>query len=178
MLTGWTQMINSPPVIWSSVASAISIALFNGCGLAVTRAISATARSTIDTCRTLGIWVGSLLLGWEVLRPLSGSLQSIGFCLLVYGTLVFNAILKPPKFVRPRGRSSSRTGGDERRTRSRSRGGKKGRSGKSKSKSKRRQDPSANEEQRPSLDASGPSSSTNAERQSEEQQRQPQQESS
>lgn len=34
-------------------------------GLSVTRVISATSRSTIDTCRTLFIWLVSLGLGWE-----------------------------------------------------------------------------------------------------------------
>jgi hypothetical protein len=88
MKTGWTQMINSPTVLWSSVAIALSIALFNFFGLSVTRNVSATARSTIDTCRTIGIWVVSLTLGWEVFRPMSGGLQILGFVLLCYGTLV------------------------------------------------------------------------------------------
>jgi len=88
MTNGWQQMIHSPAVLWSSVAIAASIALFNFFGLSVTRNISATARSTIDTCRTIGIWVASLTLGWEVFRPLSGGLQILGFILLCYGTLV------------------------------------------------------------------------------------------
>lgn len=60
-----------------------SIACFNGTGLAVTKMISATARSTIDSCRTLGIWLVSLALGWEQFKWL----QVVGFALLVYGTL-------------------------------------------------------------------------------------------
>lgn len=88
MTNGWSQMIHSPAVLWSSFAIALSIALFNFFGLSVTRNISATARSTIDTCRTIGIWVVSLSLGWEVFRPLSGGLQILGFVLLCYGTLV------------------------------------------------------------------------------------------
>lgn len=102
VVTGYRQMVSSPTILWTSVAIALSIAFFNGCGLAVTRAISATARSTIDTCRTLGIWVASLTLGWEVFKPLSGSLQSVGFALLVYGTLVFNGIVAPPAAIAPR----------------------------------------------------------------------------
>lgn len=62
MITGWHQMINNSGVLWSSVAIALSIALFNFFGLSVTRSVSATARSTIDTCRTLGIWIVSLYL--------------------------------------------------------------------------------------------------------------------
>ncbi|PWN28336.1 hypothetical protein BDZ90DRAFT_218716 [Jaminaea rosea] len=102
IVTGWRQMTGNSAVLWSSVAISLSIALFNGCGLAVTRALSATARSTIDTCRTLGIWIGSLLLGWEVLTWRSGPAQATGFALLVYGTLVFNGIVRPPTFLRPR----------------------------------------------------------------------------
>lgn len=84
---GWEQITNTPSVLWSSIAVAISIALFNGFGLSVTRHLSATARSVIDTCRTLAIWIISLGLGWErLLFPIS-LLQMMGFALLVYGTV-------------------------------------------------------------------------------------------
>lgn len=65
---------------------------FNFFGLSVTRTVSATSRSTIDTCRTLFIWVVSLGLGWETFKWL----QVVGFALLVYGTMVFNEIVRPP----------------------------------------------------------------------------------
>lgn len=84
---------------------------------------SATARSTIDTCRTLGIWLVSLGLGWETLQWPFSALQVLGFGLLVYGTVsylvlvppliqsetqkqwlssqfVFNNLVLPPSFVR------------------------------------------------------------------------------
>jgi len=38
---------------------------FNFFGLSVTRSVSATSRSIIDTLRTLFIWLISLGLGWE-----------------------------------------------------------------------------------------------------------------
>lgn len=61
--------------------------------------MSATARSTIDTCRTLFIWVVSLGLGWETFKWL----QVLGFALLVYFTFLFNGIVEPPfEFLRPR----------------------------------------------------------------------------
>ncbi|PWN48210.1 hypothetical protein IE53DRAFT_208121 [Violaceomyces palustris] len=101
MGAGWSQIINSPTVLWSSIAIAFSIAFFNFFGLSVTRSVSATARSTIDTCRTLGIWIVSLVLGWEVFKPLSGGLQVVGFALLVYGTFLFNGIVSPPGFCAP-----------------------------------------------------------------------------
>ncbi|RCI14117.1 hypothetical protein L249_7912 [Ophiocordyceps polyrhachis-furcata BCC 54312] len=79
--------------IWiSSVLIMISIGCFNYFGLAVTRSVSATSRSTIDTCRTLFIWVVSLGLGWESFKLL----QIVGFTLLVYSTFVFNGIVQPP----------------------------------------------------------------------------------
>ncbi|GAA6063832.1 hypothetical protein JCM10212_003994 [Sporobolomyces blumeae] len=92
---GWNQIVQHPRVWQSSIVIAISIALFNFCGLAVTRNVSATARSTIDTCRTLGIWLVSLYLGWETFKLL----QVVGFALLVYGTFVFNSITRFPAWT-------------------------------------------------------------------------------
>lgn len=98
---GWNQIINTPVVLWTSIAIAISIALFNAFGLSVTKHLSATARSVIDTCRTLLIWIISLGLGWEkLLFPIS-LLQFVGFGLLVYGTFLFNNLINPPKLIRP-----------------------------------------------------------------------------
>ncbi|KAF2817586.1 uncharacterized protein BDZ99DRAFT_565308 [Mytilinidion resinicola] len=76
----------------SSVLIMISIGGFNFFGLSVTRTVSATSRSTIDTCRTLFIWIVSLGLGWETFKWL----QVVGFGLLVYGTFLFNDIVRPP----------------------------------------------------------------------------------
>lgn len=67
---GAKDIVNNRNVWTSSIVIACSIALFNFCGLAVTRSVSATARSTIDSCRTLLIWAVSLLLGWEHFNPL------------------------------------------------------------------------------------------------------------
>ncbi|KAF1985235.1 hypothetical protein K402DRAFT_394930 [Aulographum hederae CBS 113979] len=76
----------------SSVLIMISIGGFNFFGLSVTRTVSATSRSTIDTCRTLFIWIVSLGLGWETFKWL----QVAGFALLVYGTFLFNDLIRPP----------------------------------------------------------------------------------
>jgi hypothetical protein len=65
---------------------------FNFFGLSVTRTVSATSRSTIDTCRTLFIWIVSLGLGWETFKWL----QVLGFAFLVYGTFLFNDLIRPP----------------------------------------------------------------------------------
>ena len=89
---GLHQMLDTPTVLWSGVAIAISISLFNFFGLSVTRHVSATARSLTDTCRTLSIWIISLGLGWERLVWPISVLQVLGFALLVYVS---------PGFLRP-----------------------------------------------------------------------------
>jgi len=94
-------MINTPSVLWSGIAIAFSISLFNYFGLSVTRHVSATARSLTDTCRTLSIWLISLALGWEQLRFPISLLQVLGFSLLVYGTFLFNNLVQPPSFLCP-----------------------------------------------------------------------------
>ncbi|KAI0721584.1 hypothetical protein C8T65DRAFT_630476 [Cerioporus squamosus] len=98
---GWHQMIDTPSVLYSGLAIAFSISLFNFFGLSVTRHVSATARSLTDTCRTLSIWIVSLGLGWEVLVWPVSLLQVAGFALLVYGTFLFNHLVTPPRFLRP-----------------------------------------------------------------------------
>ncbi|PNP48800.1 hypothetical protein TGAMA5MH_00254 [Trichoderma gamsii] len=94
---GLRQMYNDKALLISSVIIMISIGGFNFFGLSVTRTVSATSRSTIDTCRTLFIWVVSLGLRWESFKWL----QIVGFALLVYSTFLFNGIVQPPlEFLR------------------------------------------------------------------------------
>ncbi|KAF1971937.1 integral membrane protein [Bimuria novae-zelandiae CBS 107.79] len=89
---GLYQMTHFPAIAISSILIMFSIGGFNFFGLSVTRTVSATSRSTIDTCRTLFIWVVSLGLGWETFKWL----QVLGFALLVYGTFLFNDLVRPP----------------------------------------------------------------------------------
>jgi len=105
LVRGWHQLVGTPSVLYSGIVIAISIALFNFFGLSVTRHVSATARSLTDTCRTLAIWIVSLLLGWEMLMWPISLLQVVGFGLLVYGTFLFNNLVQPPRFLRPSGLS-------------------------------------------------------------------------
>ncbi|CAK7227346.1 hypothetical protein SCUCBS95973_006512 [Sporothrix curviconia] len=92
MVEGWRQMTADPRILGTSLLIMVSIGGFNFFGLSVTRSVSATSRSTIDTCRTLFIWLVSLGLGWESFKWL----QVLGFVLLVYFTFVFNGIVRPP----------------------------------------------------------------------------------
>ncbi|KAG5922642.1 hypothetical protein E4U61_004760 [Claviceps capensis] len=91
LVEGFRQMLQKNILI-SSFLTMISIGGFNFFGLSVTRSVSATSRSTIDTCRTLFIWIVSLGLGWETFKYL----QIVGFAMLVYSTFVFNGIVHPP----------------------------------------------------------------------------------
>ena len=72
---------------------AASIAIFNVCGIMTTKYASAAQRSTIDTSRTVVIWMMSAFVlnleefYWQAI---------IGFCLLTFGTLLYNEIIVLP----------------------------------------------------------------------------------
>ncbi|KAK5096692.1 hypothetical protein LTR24_002454 [Lithohypha guttulata] len=89
---GYREVFNNRTIAVTSLMIMVSIGGFNFFGLSVTRSISATSRSIIDTCRTLFIWIVSLGLGWESFKWL----QVAGFALLVYGTFTFNDLVQPP----------------------------------------------------------------------------------
>lgn len=89
---GYREVLDNKSILVTSFAIMVSIGAFNFFGLSVTRSISATSRSIIDTCRTLFIWIVSLGLGWESFKWL----QVVGFTLLVYGTFTFNDLIRPP----------------------------------------------------------------------------------
>ncbi|KAG9303144.1 hypothetical protein G9A89_005102 [Geosiphon pyriformis] len=95
--TGFHQIIDNSGVWKAGLAICFSIAFFNFFGLSVTRSISATARSTIDTTRIVFIWLVSLFLGWETFSWL----QVIGFVVLIMGTFMFNGVINPPSFLAP-----------------------------------------------------------------------------
>ncbi|CAK3893675.1 Solute carrier family 35 member F6 [Lecanosticta acicola] len=107
---GFYAMFHYRSIGITSILIMISIGGFNFFGLSVTRVISATARSTIDTCRTLFIWLVSLGLGWETFKWL----QVPGFILLVYGTAIFNEVVQPPTIAFLRRKRQAVALGDER----------------------------------------------------------------
>ncbi|KAF9898053.1 hypothetical protein BX616_004554 [Lobosporangium transversale] len=95
---GWEQITSYPQIWIPAIIMLFSISSFNFFGISVTKTICATSRSTIDSCRTLFIWAISLYLGWEKFLPL----QVLGFALLVYGTFVFNGVVRPHVFAPPK----------------------------------------------------------------------------
>jgi len=92
VVEGFHQLFSHSTVWISALAIMISIGSFNFFGLSVTRNVSAMSRSTIDSCRTLLIWLVSLGLGWESFKWL----QVLGFAILVWGTFMFNGLVSPP----------------------------------------------------------------------------------
>lgn len=95
IVEAFSQMFGNSVVLVSSLMIMISIAAFNFFGITLTHILSATARSTIDACRTLLVWILALLFGWESFSWL----QFFGFVLLVAGTLVFNGAVHPEDWL-------------------------------------------------------------------------------
>lgn len=74
------------------IGNILCVAGFNVAGVMVTKYASAAQRSTIDSCRTLTIWIIMISVGKE--KFIMGEL--LGFVLLVLGTLIYNEIIEIP----------------------------------------------------------------------------------
>lgn len=88
---GLSQVLNDSRLWGSSIAFALCVGAFNYFGLNITHYVSATARTTIDTSRTISIWIVCLLLPF--FKEKFSWLQLGGFLLLIYGTFVFNQVM-------------------------------------------------------------------------------------
>lgn len=95
IVIAFRQIFENNAVLYSSVLIMFSISIFNFCGITLTNLLSATSRSTIDTSRTLLVWLISLVIGWEQFHWL----QLAAFTLLVSGTLSFNGIVQPENWA-------------------------------------------------------------------------------
>ena len=91
-MLAFQQLGDHKQLLIEALCIVLSIGSFNVCGICVTKYASAAQRSTIDTSRTLLIWLVSMFLGWE--KFLVG--QFFGFVVLSIGTLVYNEILVIP----------------------------------------------------------------------------------
>lgn len=61
----FAQMQDNPTIIVYTFGIMVSIAFFNVCGVTTTKLASAAQRSTVDSSRTVLIWIGSVALGFE-----------------------------------------------------------------------------------------------------------------
>lgn len=86
------QMTQSAPLTISIILSIFSIGFFNWSGITVTQKASATSRSTIDSSRTILVWMIELALHWNDFSIL----QLLGFLLLAAGTMIYNQIIEVP----------------------------------------------------------------------------------
>lgn len=109
MRTGWHQITQNPRIYTASILMMATTGLYNYFALTVTRSLSATHRSTIDTFRTILIWIVGLASGWESFKWL----QLVGFMGLVFGNLLFNEVVRPPALRLVTARSKA-TGDEER----------------------------------------------------------------
>lgn len=91
-LYAFKQLGDNGLLLFLFFAYIFSISFFNWSGISVTKTASCLARSTIDTSRTLLVWVIDLAVGWEKFLVM----QLIGFLLLVFGTLLYNEALVLP----------------------------------------------------------------------------------
>jgi len=80
-----------------SICFILSYCMTNFFGVWTTQTLGATARTTIEQCRTLTVWFVGLALGWEsFLWP-----QIIGFVVLVIGAFIYNKAFRLPYFQYP-----------------------------------------------------------------------------
>ncbi|KAI5968458.1 hypothetical protein KGF57_000152 [Candida theae] len=95
IVEAFSQLLGNRIVLVTSLLIMASIASFNFCGLSITHRVSATARSTVDTCRTLIVWLFAVVvMRWEEFK----FLQMVGFATLVFGTLWFNGVIEVDKW--------------------------------------------------------------------------------
>lgn len=86
------QIFYIPTLTIEFFVNIISIALFNLCGLSVTREVSATTRVILDTVRIVFVWLISLVFRWQKFN----FYQPIGCVLVIIGTFIYcNVVLAP-----------------------------------------------------------------------------------
>ena len=72
----------------------ISIMIFNLSGLTITKNGGAVFKVILDTLRTIIVWIISVIIGFETLKPAGKvSLELIGFIMLIMGNLVYNELV-------------------------------------------------------------------------------------
>ena len=91
------QIINSPRLVCYVLLYVCSIASFNFAGLTVTKHVSSTARTVVDTLRTIVIWVFFLtpIVPKDTQEKFS-RLQLLGFSILIVGGVIYNEIIEIP----------------------------------------------------------------------------------
>lgn len=79
------QIIHEKQLWISFLVLTFTIAILNYLGLSLTKNMSSTARTTVDACRILIVWVVSLIIGWEIFNLI----QLLGFSIMVSGIYIY-----------------------------------------------------------------------------------------
>lgn len=90
------QMKNSWVVSTGFLGTVLSISFFNFAGISVTKEISATTRTVLDSIRTFVVWAVSLAVGWEQFSII----QLGGFFVLMIGMFLYNNVLIRPTIMK------------------------------------------------------------------------------
>lgn len=91
-IDAFVQVGQAPGLLALVIAYVFSIAFFNFFGLSVSKTLSTIHRTLIDACRTILVWITSIIIG----PPFGESwgkwswLQLIGFFFLIVGTALYN----------------------------------------------------------------------------------------
>lgn len=96
--------IDSPPTAFRALTQnyalvyflliAFSVTVFNFVGLVITKYSGAVLRVVLEALRTILIWILSLIIGFESLKPAPKLVIEIcGFLLLILGNLIYNKII-------------------------------------------------------------------------------------
>lgn len=94
-IDAFTQIKNSSKIALALGGNILSIAFFNFAGISVTKEMSATTRTVLDSVRTLIIWLITLAIGWEEFAVL----QLFGFIALVLGMFIYNDVIIRPWLI-------------------------------------------------------------------------------
>jgi drug/metabolite transporter (DMT)-like permease len=108
-LDAFVQIGNSSSLLIFNIGYLLSIAFYNFFGLSVAKKLTSVHRTLIDACRTIFVWglnISVYYLIWHFFPhdlPRYGEpwtdysyVQLGGFVLLVFGTLIYNGVIKVP----------------------------------------------------------------------------------
>ncbi|CAG2171534.1 unnamed protein product, partial [Oppiella nova] len=98
-IDGVYQIAHSWQVSFALIGTIISISFFNFAGISVTKQISATTRTVLDSIRTFVIWIFSLSIGWETFSQRT-LIQVTGFTVLMIGMFLYNNVFIRPFLIR------------------------------------------------------------------------------
>lgn len=95
-IDGFMQIGNNWQVATGVIGTIVSISFFNFSGISVTKEMSATTRTVLDSIRTFVIWGFSLMIGWQKFSWL----QLLGFIVLMMGMFLYNNVIIRPFVIK------------------------------------------------------------------------------